>query len=135
MIGFLFFQQFSGVYVVIAYMVDIIRAAGVVTVSAYWLAIVGGAVIICVSIIASFIYPKTGVRAIAALSSLGTAITMFWIGIYLSTRPLWVSNSSWYFLNWVPVILIISNIALSTSGFLILPWSMLGEVFPLSVKG
>ncbi|BES87634.1 transporter [Nesidiocoris tenuis] len=135
MIGFLFFQQFSGVYVVIAYMVDIIRAAGVVTVSPYWLTVVGGAVILAVSILASVVYPKTGVRAIATLSGLGTAITMFWIGIYLSIRPLWINSDSWYFLHWVPVFIILSNIALSTAGFLILPWSMLGEVFPLSVKG
>uniref|UniRef100_A0A146LGE6 Facilitated trehalose transporter Tret1 n=1 Tax=Lygus hesperus TaxID=30085 RepID=A0A146LGE6_LYGHE len=135
MIGFLFFQQFSGVFVVIAYMVDIIRAAGVVTLSAYWLAVVGGAVILLVSILASIVYPKTGVRAIATLSSMGTAVTMFWIGIYLSTRYLWVGSTGWYFLNWVPVFLILSNIALSSAGFLILPWSMLGEVFPISVKG
>lgn len=128
MIGFLFFQQFSGVYVVIAYMVDIIRAAGVVTVSPYWLTVVGGAVILAVSILASVVYPKTGVRAIATLSGLGTAITMFWIGIYLSIRPLWINSDSWYFLHWVPVFIILSNIALSTAGFLILPWSMLGEV-------
>jgi len=135
MIGFFFFQQFSGVFVIIAYMVDFILAAGVVTLSPYVLTAIGGGVVLVVSFLGSLIYPSTGVRAIAVLSGAGTAASMLFIGAFLSFRIYWVTRPMWYFLHWVPVIAILVNIGISTIGFLILPYSMLGEVFPLNVKG
>lgn len=135
LIGFFFFQQFSGVFVVIAYMVDISIASGVIIFNPYTITVVAGCIILLVSIIASLVYPSTGVRAVAAISGAGTTATMLFIGTYLSLRHYWILNPEWYFMNWAPVIAILANIAVSTVGFLILPWSMLGEVFPLNVKG
>ncbi|KAK9506335.1 hypothetical protein O3M35_008291 [Rhynocoris fuscipes] len=135
MIGFLFFQQFSGVFVIIAYMVDIVISSGVMIFNPYTVTVVAGWIILLVSVLASIIYPKTGVRAIAALSGIGITASMLFIGSYLSLRHYWLLRPGWSFLEWAPVIAILANIAVSTIGFLILPWSMLGEVFPLTVKG
>lgn len=135
MTGFFFFQQFSGVFVIIAYMVDIIRAAGVITVNPYFVTILAGSLVLVVSLIASLVYPKTGVRLIAIFSGLGTTATMLFIGIFLSLRTYWINRTQLYFLNWIPVFSILSGIGVSAVGFLILPWSMLGEVFPNNVKG
>ncbi|XP_014253766.1 facilitated trehalose transporter Tret1-like isoform X2 [Cimex lectularius] len=135
MIGFLFFQQFSGVYVMIAYVVDIIRASGVVTLSAYSVTAVGGGAILLVCLIASMIYPATGVRSVATFSGAGIFLTMYANGTFLMLRPYWAASAEWHFLHWVPIVLILTNIVVSTIGFLVLPWSMMAEVFPINVKG
>lgn len=135
MIGFFFFQQFSGVYVIIAYMVDIVIASGELLFNPFTITVIAGWIILLVSIIASLVYPSTGVRSVAALSGAGTTISMLFIGTFLNLRHYWILDPNWYFMNWAPVIAILANIAVSTVGFLILPWSMLGEVFPLNVKG
>lgn len=116
-------------------MVDIIRAAGVITVNPYFVTILAGSLVLVVSLIASLVYPKTGVRLIAIFSGLGTTATMLFIGIFLSLRTYWINRTQLYFLNWIPVFSILSGIGVSAVGFLILPWSMLGEVFPNNVKG
>ncbi|KAL1122213.1 hypothetical protein AAG570_003618 [Ranatra chinensis] len=135
MIFFFFFQQFSGVYVLLAYTVDVVRSADVVTVNPYLVTALGGTIILVVSLLASLIYPKTGVRAIATVSGAGMAATMLFLGLFHAFRDDWSRVPTLYFLNWIPFFVILGNIALSTLGFLILPWSMLGEVFPLNVKG
>jgi MFS family permease len=135
MSGFFFFQNFSGVYVVIAYMVDVVRTAGVNTLSPYTVTVIGGAIILTVALAASLIYPKTGVRVIAVISGVGITSTMWFIGLLLILKPYWNSVTVLDFLNWLPFFIVLVNIALSSVGFLILPWSMLGEVFPIQVKG
>lgn len=135
MIGFFFFQQFSGVFVLIAYMVDIVRAAGVITVDPYLVTVLAGTIILIVSLVASLVYPRTGVRAVAIVSGVGTTITMLFMGVFLSLRIYWINRASLNFLNWVPVFSMLCSISVSAVGFLILPWSMLGEVFPNNVKG
>lgn len=135
MIFFFFFQQFSGVYVLIAYMIDIIRRAGIIVLNPYFISVAGGTVIFLVSVCASFIYPKVGVRAIAAVSGLGTAFSMLFIGVFINIRQNWSLGSELYFLNYLPLVALVINVASSTIGFLILPYSMLGEVFPNHVKG
>ncbi|XP_022188380.2 facilitated trehalose transporter Tret1 [Nilaparvata lugens] len=135
MSAFFFFQQFSGVFVFIAYMVDIVRSAGVIALNPYFVTVLSGVIIFGASIVASFVYPKTGVRALATLSGAGMCITMLFIAVYLSLRPYFFTRAEYYYLRWIPLIAILVNITSSTFGFLILPWSMLGEVFPLNVKG
>lgn len=135
MIGFFFFQQFSGVFVMIAYMVDIVRAAGVVTVNPYLVTFLAGTIVLIVSLIASLVYPRTGVRLISIVSGIGITATMLFMATFLSLRVYWVNREQLNFLNWIPVFSILSSVSFSAIGFLILPWSMLGEVFPNSVKG
>ncbi|RZF47822.1 hypothetical protein LSTR_LSTR015104 [Laodelphax striatellus] len=135
MSAFFFFQQFSGVFVFIAYMVDIVRSAGVIALNPYFVTVLSGVIIFGVSIAASFVYPKTGVRALATISGAGMCVTMLFIAVYLSLRPYFFTRAEYYYLRWIPLIAILLNITSSTVGFLILPWSMLGEVFPLNVKG
>lgn len=135
MICFFFFQQFSGVYILIAYMVDVTRIAGIVLLNPYFITVVGGTLILIVSIGASFVYPKTSVRAIATISGFGMAASMLFIAIYLTVRRSWLIGPSYSFLNFLPLLALLCNIVSSTIGFLILPWSMMSDVFPLQVKG
>lgn len=135
MIFFFFFQQFSGVYILIVYMVDITRIAGIVILNPYFITVVGGTLILVVSIGASFIYPKTSVRAIACISGFGMAGSMFFIAIYLTVRRSWLIGPQYSFMNFLPLLALLCNVVSSTIGFLILPWSMMSDVFPLQVKG
>ncbi|XP_075219924.1 trehalose transporter 1-like protein [Lycorma delicatula] len=135
MIAFFFFQQFSGVHVLIMYMVDVVRTAGVVALNPYFVAVMSGTIILFVSVFASFLYPKTGVRAIAVISGSGMAASMLFIAVYLTLRPYFLTRVEYYYLRWIPLLAVLLNVTSSTIGFLILPWSMLGEIFPLNVKG
>lgn len=134
-IAFFFFQQFSGVHVTIMYMVDLVRSAGVVSINPYFVAVISGTIILFVSVSASFIYPKTGVRAIATISGLGMAASMLFIAVYLTLRPYFLTRLEYYYLRWIPLLALLINVTSSTVGFLILPWSMLGEIFPINIKG
>lgn len=135
MVCFFFFQQFSGVYILIAYMVDVTRIAGIVLFNPYFITVVGGTLILIVSIGASFVYPKTSVRAIATISGFGMAGSMLFIAVYLTVRRSWLIGPNYSFLNFLPLLALLCNIVSSTIGFLILPWSMMSDVFPLQVKG
>ncbi|XP_046672480.1 facilitated trehalose transporter Tret1-like isoform X2 [Homalodisca vitripennis] len=135
MIFFFFFQQFSGVYIVITYMVDITRIAGIVLFNPYFITVVGGTLILIVSVGASFVYPKTSVRAIACISGFGMACSMLFIAIYITVRRSWLIGPTYSIVNFLPLLALLCNIVCSTIGFLILPWSMIGDVFPLQVKG
>uniref|UniRef100_A0A1B6GK31 Major facilitator superfamily (MFS) profile domain-containing protein n=1 Tax=Cuerna arida TaxID=1464854 RepID=A0A1B6GK31_9HEMI len=135
MISFFFFQQFSGVYILITYMVDITRIAGIVLFNPYFITIVGGTLILIVSVGASFVYPKTSVRAIACISGFGMACSMLFIAIYITIRRSWLIGPSYSIINFLPLLALFCNIISSTIGFLILPWSMISDVFPLQVKG
>uniref|UniRef100_A0A1B6MHK8 Major facilitator superfamily (MFS) profile domain-containing protein n=1 Tax=Graphocephala atropunctata TaxID=36148 RepID=A0A1B6MHK8_9HEMI len=135
MILFFFFQQFSGVYILITYMVDITRIAGIILFNPYFITVVGGTLILLVSVGASFVYPKTSVRAIACISGFGMAGSMLFLGLYITVRRSWLIGPSYSFMNFFPLLALLCNIISSTIGFLILPWSMIGDVFPLQVKG
>lgn len=135
MIFFFFFQQFSGVYILIAYMVDVTRIAGIVILNPYFITVVGGTLILLMSVGASFVYPKTSVRALACISGFGMACSMFFIALYLSLRRSWLIGPQYSIMNFFPLVALLVNIVSSTIGFLILPWSMMNEVFPLQVKG
>nr|XP_018910831.1 PREDICTED: facilitated trehalose transporter Tret1-like [Bemisia tabaci]XP_018910832.1 PREDICTED: facilitated trehalose transporter Tret1-like [Bemisia tabaci] len=135
MITFLFFQQFSGLYVMITYMVDIISSAGVEVVNPYLVTVISGVVILIAAISVTFLLPIFGVRKLSMFSCLGVSVSMLTYGMYLSVRSKvpWVSNYPIFGL--IPVFAIVLNVWMSGIGFIPIPYSMLGEVFPPHVKG
>uniref|UniRef100_A0A8D9ANP9 Facilitated trehalose transporter Tret1 n=1 Tax=Cacopsylla melanoneura TaxID=428564 RepID=A0A8D9ANP9_9HEMI len=132
---FFLFQQFSAVTVIITYMVDFIRSSGFHILNPYFITVIAGLIIFASTISISFILPTTGVKPLSAASGAGIAVSMFVIGIYLLFEKAPVINFEWGFFNLIPLAALILNIVASSVGFLPIPYVMLGEVFPMQIKG
>lgn len=126
MIGYFFFQQFSGTFVVIYYAVDFTLEAGV-RIDGYLAAIFIGITRLFGTLCVSYISRKYGRRIPSIASGIGMTIFMGILSIYL-----WASNCG-YAINdrgIIPVISILMYIFTSTMGFLVLPFAMIGEIYP-----
>lgn len=125
---FFAFQQFSGVFVVIVYAVQISIEAGV-SIDPILCAIFIGMARLVTTLIMSPAIDKLGRRPLAFCSGFGMAICMFslacntWFHEVMSQIP------------FLPVICIIGFIVTSTLGLMTLPFTMTAEVFPQKVKG
>uniref|UniRef100_A0A8D9EJL9 Facilitated trehalose transporter Tret1 n=1 Tax=Cacopsylla melanoneura TaxID=428564 RepID=A0A8D9EJL9_9HEMI len=133
MISFLFFQQFAGLYVVITYMVTILESTGAYFIHPGTGAIINGVIILGAAVSVSFILPRLGVRRLSLISCSGVALSMLTVAVYMSLRPVYGPET--YYLSIIPFLAIMSSVLMSGLGFIPIPYSMLGEVFPTDVKG
>lgn len=128
MIMFFAFQQFSGVFVVIVYAVQISIEAGV-SIDPILCAIFIGLARLITTLLMSPVIDKLGRRPLAFSSGVGMAICMFalacntWFPEVMSQIP------------FLPVISINGFIVASTLGLMTLPFAMTAEIFPQKVKG
>ncbi|XP_004537506.1 facilitated trehalose transporter Tret1 [Ceratitis capitata] len=128
MIGFFFFQQFSGVVIIIVFAAQIAMSAGV-SVDPMLVAIFVGIARIITTFFISTIFERWGRRPAGMLSATGMTISMFLL-----------AANGWYpvigeHLPLLPIICIILHIIFSTLGLLTLPFLMISEVFPQRVRG
>ncbi|XP_055839755.1 facilitated trehalose transporter Tret1-2 homolog isoform X2 [Episyrphus balteatus] len=123
MCGLFFFQQFSGIYVVVVYAVQIASEAGS-SVDPILCAVLIGLARVLTTCLLGFILEKMGRRQAAMMSASGMAICMFLLGIskYLQIP---------YFAATVMIIYIV----FSALGLWTLPFFIAAEVFPQSVRG
>ncbi|PSN35073.1 Facilitated trehalose transporter Tret1 [Blattella germanica] len=125
---YFFFMQFGGIQVVASYAVDIMKEANV-TMEAYSATVLLGAVQVIGGIVASIAFNKCGRRPISLISGAGMAITMGGLGLYLE-----VSDGS-EDLSAIPLLLILGYIGFAAIGFNLIPWGLLGELYPTKVAG
>lgn len=128
MIGFFFFQQFSGTFVIIVYAVQFSIEAGV-TMDAILCAILIGLTRLVSTFLVGGILDKWGRRPPALISACGMTISMFLL-----------ATSTWFpgFAEKIPylaVASIIFYIFTSTLGLMTLPFSMIAEIFPTKARG
>ncbi|XP_034474404.1 facilitated trehalose transporter Tret1-2 homolog [Drosophila innubila] len=128
MIGFFGFQQACGVVVIIVYAVQIAQTAGV-TIDPVLVAVMLGVARIITTFFMSSIFEKWGRRPSGIFSATGMGFCM-----------LLLAAGGWFpatvgTLSWLPVVCIVSHIVFSTMGMLTLPFIMISEVFPQSVRG
>lgn len=128
MIGFFGFQQFSGIFVVIVYAVQFSYKAGV-TIDPLLCAIFIGLTRILATFLVGSVLDKWGRRPPAMISAFGMSISMF-----LLAASVWFPTVIGK-LPYITVICIITYIFTSTLGLMTLPFSMISEVFPTSVRG
>ncbi|KAI5749254.1 hypothetical protein M8J76_005927 [Diaphorina citri] len=132
---FFLFQQFSAVNVILAYMTDFVRSSGFHLLNPYFITVIGGLIIFASVISISFILPHTGVKPLSAASGMGIALSMLVIGTYLLFEKAPIVNFEWGFFNLIPLAALVLNLVASSVGFLPIPYLMLGEIFPMEVKG
>lgn len=128
MIMFFAFQQFSGVFVVIVYAVQISVEAGV-SIDPILCAIFIGLARLITTLLMSPVIDKLGRRPLAFSSGFGMAVCMFalasntWFPEIMSQIP------------FLPVVCINGFIVASTLGLMTLPFAMTAEIFPQKIKG
>ncbi|XP_069699239.1 facilitated trehalose transporter Tret1-like isoform X2 [Periplaneta americana] len=133
--GYFFFQQFSGIYVVVYYAVDIILQAGV-SIDEYVGTVLLGVVQLLAGIGVSFALTRCGRRPMSLLSGVGMTVCMIGLAVYLQIVPNGSETALQHQqLSTIPFVLLLVYVVAGAIGFHTLPWAMLGEMYPPLVKG
>nr|XP_003702876.1 PREDICTED: facilitated trehalose transporter Tret1-2 homolog isoform X1 [Megachile rotundata] len=130
MVSYFFFQQFSGIFVVVYYAVNIIENAGI-TLDPYLGAVLIGLTRFVGSVLVACLSGRFGRRIPSIASGAGMTVFMGVLSVYL------LIDSTGYAMKdggVVPVICVLMYIFSSTLGFLVVPFAMVGEVYPSKVK-
>uniref|UniRef100_A0A1B6DX73 Major facilitator superfamily (MFS) profile domain-containing protein n=1 Tax=Clastoptera arizonana TaxID=38151 RepID=A0A1B6DX73_9HEMI len=85
------------------------------------------------SILGSICIQHFNRKTLAMASGFGMALSMGVVGTYEYWYENWPVEERPY--SWTPLIGILFNVCASMLGMLQLPWLMIGELFPLSVRG
>ncbi|XP_069699252.1 facilitated trehalose transporter Tret1-like isoform X2 [Periplaneta americana] len=133
--GFFFIQQFSGIYVIIVYTVNIIVDSGI-NFDGYLATVLVGVIRLIVAVVSSYLCKQYGRRTLCHISGTGLTLSMGALAVFLSLAnwgvlsPEQVATHSWF-----PMMAILLCVATGTLGFLPLPFGMIGEVFPIEIRG
>ncbi|XP_070514414.1 trehalose transporter 1-like protein isoform X2 [Cardiocondyla obscurior] len=130
MLSFFFFQQFSGIFVIIYNAVAIMEKSGV-ELDPYLGAVLIGVARFIASLLTAGVSRKYGRRVPSIISGVGMTIFMGGLSLYLflaDKGTVMADNGV------VPVICMVMYIFTSTLGYLVIPFAMVGEVFPPKVK-
>ena len=127
---FLYFliYQWTGTNAVTFYAVEIIGSSGI-KLDKNMVAICLGIVRLASTIAACIACRKFGRRPMTLISSIGCGVTMVGLGLYTWFKA--------YLLNytWIPVVCIMGYTITCTLGFLVIPWVMIGEIYPVQIRG
>lgn len=126
------FQQFSGIFVIIFYAIDIVNNAGV-TYDPYITIVVIGIVRLFSAILPSFLAKKFGRRPLSIFSGIGMSLCLLPLSLYIylkQTGAVKADNSTW-----LPLTLLLFYFITSSIGFLPLPFALAAELFPTKIRG
>lgn len=129
MTTFLFFQQFSGSFVLTAYMIQLLRSLNV-TINNYLITLLAGFTNISAMIFLSVLLTKSGFKQLSFFSCSGYALSMISLTVFL-----YLGIDSEFLTNVVVITCILLNMAMNGLGLRPIPYAMLGEVFPTDVAG
>ncbi|KAF2901970.1 hypothetical protein ILUMI_04219 [Ignelater luminosus] len=124
---FSFLQTFSGVYLFVFYAVEIISHMGGENINEFFAAVLTAGVRFIFTVIASVLLAFVGRRSIGLGSALGTGISALCLSMFLYSD----CKSNSYF----AAICLLFYVAANTVGLLVLPGVMIGEMFPVRVRG
>uniref|UniRef100_A0A6B2EJE2 Putative sugar transporter n=1 Tax=Phlebotomus kandelakii TaxID=1109342 RepID=A0A6B2EJE2_9DIPT len=135
---FLYFMiyQFSGVNTITFYAVEIFQDSGT-TMDKNMCTIVLGVVRLIFTIIACIALRKCGRRPLTFVSGIGCGVSMIGLGVYLYYKHQWEHAEPPIepVNTWFPVACIFVFTITCTLGFLVVPWVMIGELYPQKVRG
>ncbi|XP_050423740.1 facilitated trehalose transporter Tret1-like [Adelges cooleyi] len=127
-------SQYSGLNVVTFYAVDIIKDSGS-TLDKYVATILLGVIRLLFTVIGCMLMWRFGRKTLSYVSSIGCGLSMVCFGGYMVQHDIWKSQGITPRATWVPVMNLSTFYAASTIGYLIVPWVMIGEVYPNQVRG
>ncbi|GJQ86902.1 hypothetical protein Trydic_g11774 [Trypoxylus dichotomus] len=131
-LGLMCFQQFSGVNAVFFYMQSIFEEIGS-GISSNTCVIIAGIVQLAASACTLPTVDRFGRRILLLTSAVGNVLTHLVNGIYFYLRENTTVDVTSF--NWLPVVTINLFILTYTLGFGPVSFTMIGELFPLHVKG
>lgn len=126
--------QFSGVNTITFYAVEIFQDSGS-TMDKYTCTIVLGALRFLFTIVACLSLRRCGRRPLSFVSGIGCGVTMLGLGTYMYYKSLWDAQGIAPVHTWIPLACIFIFIITCTLGFLVVPWVMIGELYPMKVRG
>jgi hypothetical protein len=130
--AFFFFQQFSGIFVVVFYAVSIVQETGA-HFDGYLATVLIGISRLVTTVAISFASRRYGRRALCNVSGMGMTLSIWALAVYLTLSHDRIVSRGTY--GWWPIVSLVVYILTSTVGFLTLPWAMIGEVFPARIRG
>lgn len=87
------------------------------------------------TIVACIAMRSCGRRPLSFISGIGCGMTMLGLGTYMYYKSLWDAQGIPPMHTWFPVTCIFVFIITCTLGFLVVPWVMIGELYPMKVRG
>lgn len=132
---FLYFMmyQFSGVNTITFYAVEIFRDTGT-TWDKNTCAIILGVVRLIFTIVGCVAMRSCGRRPLSFISFIGCGITMLGLGFYLKYKFDSESIGATPDYVWIPALCIFLFQIACSIGFLVVPWAMIGELYPMKVR-
>ena len=127
---FLYFliYQWTGTNAVTFYAVEIVAISGI-ELDKYMVTVFLGIVRLISTIVACVACRRYGRRPMTFISSLGCGITMLGLGSYI-----WMKDHLASY-GWIPISCIAGYTIACTLGFLVIPWVMIGEIYPVQIRG
>lgn len=126
--------QFSGVNTITFYAVEIFKDSGT-QMDKNTCTIILGSLRFFFTIIACISLRRCGRRPLSFISGIGCGITMLGLGTYFYYKSIWDAQGIPPVHTWIPVTCIFVFIVTCTMGFLVVPWVMIGELYPMKVRG
>ncbi|KAK0175343.1 hypothetical protein PV327_009097 [Microctonus hyperodae] len=120
------FQQFCGIYVVIAYAVDIVVHSGIIA-DAYFITVIIGVIQFVGGVACVICSRKMGRRSLSIISGVGMSIALGILGFYIQFGKGIDLNKNY---SIIPIIATLLFVGTGSFGFLALPWAMIGELYP-----
>lgn len=137
MVVLFFLQEMSGIYTVLFYAVNFFQEADL-SLDENVSSIIVGLIRFAMSIIAAFLINKFNRRTLCMVSSGGMALTLGAIlisNLAVTINHDLISNiTSQQILQIFQLICILLNVLFSMTGMLPIPWILVGEMFPMSVR-
>lgn len=136
---FFLLQQLSGSYVIIFYAMSIFNEMSEILGKDFnenSALVMLGIVRFVISILTVFSSRRYGRRVICILSGIGMTISMFLSGIYVHFTVLYGSTKETMVDHkWLLLFFVLSYICFSTFGIINIPWTLVGELIPMSIRG
>ncbi|KAF5292659.1 hypothetical protein FQR65_LT11211 [Abscondita terminalis] len=120
-------QQLTGAYVIIFYATDFFSRMSKNTVSDELALVLLGVIRFITSVIAAIISKKIGRKVLLFISGAGMCLFSLIIGVYLYLK---VDNESY-----VPIVCLLCYVCLGSTGYLLIPWTLIGELLPVDARG
>lgn len=132
LVCFFILQVSSGIYIILYYAVNFFQVAGS-TLDNNVASIIVALLRLIMSITGSIFIQHLNRRTMAMTSAVLMCASMAACGSYEFAYGALKINDRPY--SWVPLVCILFNVSVSMVGMVPLPWMMIGELFPLKVRG
>lgn len=135
-------QQLAGTYVVIFYALSVFENLGGhfgAGLDKYGAMVILGVIRFLMSVLTSLFSKKFGRRVLCITSGLGMAFSMFFSAMYIYLTSSCDQDGKIKEImaqqTWVLLVIVLLYVCTSCLGFVIIPWTLIGELLPISVRG